>query len=113
MDWVIQYDPPRSIREFVRRRGRIPGRSVAFVLSAESGFVDELKGHSSDSDTLQEFDFPPKKLLNVQPQIEKLVSKSFAAHQLAKEAFRLVSPFTHIYIHTRDEKLWSVLLIAA
>lgn len=92
VDWAIQYDPPRSIREFVRRRGKMPGRPVAFVQPAESGFVDKLKENADGCGAVQEFDFPPKKLLNVQPQIEKLVSKSFAAHQLAKEAFRLVSP---------------------
>ncbi|KAF8534420.1 P-loop containing nucleoside triphosphate hydrolase protein [Trichophaea hybrida] len=85
VDWVIQYDPPWSIKQFIKRRGAIRGQSVAFVQPGESGFVDQLKAANIE---VKEFDFPPKKLINIQTQIEKLVSKNFGLHQLAKDGFR-------------------------
>lgn len=112
MDWVIQYDPPRSIRQFIKRRGAIQGQSIAFVQPRESAFVDQLKAADIE---VKEFDFPKKKLINVQIQIEKLVSKNFGLHQLAKDGFRLVLyalahslPSCEVYMMRN----WSVLLIA-
>jgi hypothetical protein len=68
--------------------------------------------------TAEEFVFPKNKLVNIQNQLEKLVSKSFELHTLAKDGFRLVTsiaPHAHLPLHTfsYDENLWSVLLIAA
>jgi ATP-dependent RNA helicase DDX18/HAS1 len=50
--------------------------------------VDKLKAVDIG---VEEFDFPRKKLINVQSQIEKLVSKNFELHQMAMDGFRLVS----------------------
>ena len=44
---------------------------------------------------MEEFDFPKKKLINVQSRLEKLVSKNFELHVLAKDGFRLV-PNAHV-----------------
>jgi len=68
--------------------------------------------------TVEEFVFPKNKLVNTQNQLEKLVSKSFELHTIAKDGFRLVTSIdSHAHLPTHsfsyDENLWSVLLIAA
>lgn len=40
---------------------------------------------------VEEFDFPKNKLIKIQTQLEKLVSKNFELHTLAKDGFRLVA----------------------
>ena len=90
-----------------------------FLQKSELAFVDALKAVGVP---VEEFDFPKKKLINVQTQIEKFVSKEFELHVLAKDAFRLVLPdsiLPHSPAPTQstvrgfhDENFWSVLLIA-
>jgi ATP-dependent RNA helicase DDX18/HAS1 len=46
---------------------------------------------------VEEFDFPKKKLINVQSQIEKVVSKNFDLHQSAKDGYRLVSSLARLH----------------
>lgn len=41
-----------------------------------------------------EFDFPTKKILNVQSQLEKLIGKNYYLQQSAKEAFK---SYLHAY----------------
>ncbi|KAA8905987.1 P-loop containing nucleoside triphosphate hydrolase protein [Sphaerosporella brunnea] len=101
-DWVIHYDPPTSVKDFICRRGAIQGRPVAFTLPEESGFVDALKAADV---AVEEFDFPKNKLINVQSKLEKLVSKNFELHQAAKNGFRA---FLQDYNHHVDAKIFDV-----
>jgi ATP-dependent RNA helicase DDX18/HAS1 len=87
VDWVIQYDPPRSIKDFIQRRGAFKGRAVLFVQPSEIAFVEELK---KTGIVTEEFDFPKKALINVQKQLEKLVKTVYELHCTAKDGFRLV-----------------------
>lgn len=65
----------------------IKGRPVMFLQPTELAFIEVLKAAEVP---VEEFDFPKKKLINVQAQIEKFVSKEFELHVIAKDAFRLV-----------------------
>ncbi|TGZ85680.1 P-loop containing nucleoside triphosphate hydrolase protein [Ascodesmis nigricans] len=84
-DWVIQFDPPRTVTEFTTPTNPIPGRSVIFLQPIEKALVERV---TNSGVTMEEFSFPRKQLLKVQPAIEKAVAKNFNLHVLAKDAFR-------------------------
>ncbi|KAF4535381.1 ATP-dependent RNA helicase has1 [Lasiodiplodia theobromae] len=71
VDWVIQLDPPDDARSFIHRAGL--------------GFIKVLREARVE---LTEFDFPEKKLLNIQSQLEKLISSNYYLNKSAKDAFR-------------------------
>jgi len=91
VDWIIQYDPPDDPKEYIHRVGRTArgrdglGRALLMLMPEELGFLKYLKAAKVP---LNEYDFPPNKLANVQSQLEKLVEKNYYLHQAAKEAFR-------------------------
>lgn len=91
VDWIIQYDPPDDPKEYIHRVGRTArgtdgqGRALLMLLPEELGFLKYLKAAKVP---LNEYDFPPNKLANVQSQLEKLVEKNYYLHQAAKEGFR-------------------------
>jgi ATP-dependent RNA helicase DDX18/HAS1 len=60
------------------------------VQPSEIEFVDALR---TANVPVEEFDFPKKKLLNIQAQVEKLVAKNFELHTLARDGFRLAVLF--------------------
>jgi len=91
VDWIIQYDPPDDPKEYIHRVGRTArgkegtGRALLMLLPEELGFLKYLKAAKIP---LNEYDFPPNKLANVQSQLEKLVEKNYYLHQAGKDAMR-------------------------
>lgn len=80
VDWIIQFDPPDDPRDYIHRVGRTArganskGRSLMFLQPSEVGFLSHLKEARVP---VVEFEFPSKKIANVQPQLEKLVSQNY------------------------------------
>ena len=97
VDWVIQYDPPHDPEEYLHRVGRTArganklGKALLMILPNEINFIRMLQLYKIK---LDEFQFPEKKLANVQEQLEKLVNKKdkFLLN-MATEAYRA-------YIHS-------------
>ncbi|KAJ3078888.1 ATP-dependent RNA helicase [Rhizoclosmatium hyalinum] len=91
VDWIIQYDPPDDPRDYIHRVGRTArgtnknGRALLFLLPSELGFLRYLK-HAKVP--LNEYQFPPSKIANVQSQLEKLVSKNYYLHKSATDGYR-------------------------
>lgn len=90
VDWIIQYDPPDDPREYIHRVGRTAraggrGKALLFLLPSELPFLRYLKQAKVP---LNEYDFPPDKIANVQRQLEKLIGANHYLQQSAKEAFR-------------------------
>jgi ATP-dependent RNA helicase DDX18/HAS1 len=91
VDWIIQYDPPDDPKEYIHRVGRTArgragrGRALLMLLPQELAFLGYLRASKV---ALNEYEFPPGKLANVQAQLERLVEKNYYLHQAAKEAFR-------------------------
>ncbi|KAI9598711.1 P-loop containing nucleoside triphosphate hydrolase protein [Syncephalis fuscata] len=90
VDWIIQYDPPDDPRDYIHRVGRTAragsrGRSLLFLLPSELGFLRFLK-HAKVP--LNEYQFPLKKLANVQTQLEKLIEKNYYLNKSARDGFR-------------------------
>jgi ATP-dependent RNA helicase DDX18/HAS1 len=90
VDWVIQFDPPDDPRDYIHRVGRTArasakGRSLMFLLPSEIGFLSLLKEARVP---LVEFELPANKILNIQSQLEALVTKNYYLNKSAKEGYR-------------------------
>ncbi|KAK8149574.1 ATP-dependent RNA helicase [Beauveria asiatica] len=97
VDFIVQFDPPDNTRDYIHRVGRTArgagktGRSLLFLQPNEVGFLSHLKAARVP---VVEFEFPAKKIINVQSQLEKLIGKNFYLQQSAKEAFK---SYLHAY----------------
>lgn len=80
VDWILQVDPPDDPRDYIHRVGRTArgtsgkGRSLIFLQPSEVGFLKHLKEARVP---LVEFELPTKKILNIQSQLEKLISSNY------------------------------------
>ena len=80
MDWIIQFDPPDDPRDYIHRVGRTArgangkGRSLMFLQPSEVGFLRHLKDARVP---LVEFEFPAKRIFNIQSQLEKLIGQNY------------------------------------
>ena len=79
MDWIVQFDPPDDPRDYIHRvgrtaRGSSKGRSLMFLQPSEVGFLKHLKEARVP---LVEFDFPAKRIMNIQSQLEKLIGQNY------------------------------------
>lgn len=89
--WIVQYDPPDDPREYIHRVGRTArgentqGKALLFLIPQELGFLQFLRNANV---TLNEYEFPPAKLANIQPALTKLVETNYYLHKSAKDAYR-------------------------
>ena len=104
VDWVIQYDPPHDPEEYLHRVGRTArgankvGKALLMIMPNEINFIRMLQLYKIK---LDEFQFPEKKLANVQEQLEKLVNKKDKyLLNLATDAYRA---YIHSY-HANTDK---------
>lgn len=86
VDWIVQFDPPDDPRDYIHRVGRTArgkdgkGRSLMFLQPSEVGFLSQLKEARVP---VVEFDFPAKKLVNIQSQLEKLISQNYYLNKVS------------------------------
>ncbi|EXJ73607.1 ATP-dependent RNA helicase HAS1 [Cladophialophora psammophila CBS 110553] len=91
VDWIVQFDPPDDPRDYIHRVGRTArgadgkGRSLMFLQPNEVGFLSQLKEARVP---VVEFDFPAKKLVNIQSQLEKLIGQNYYLNKSAKDGYR-------------------------
>ncbi|RUS90463.1 hypothetical protein EGW08_001804 [Elysia chlorotica] len=91
VDWIIQYDPPDDPKEYIHRVGRTArgengrGNALLFLNPQEIAFLRYLRQAKVQ---LNEFQFQWSKVANIQPQLEKLISKNFYLHKTAQEGFK-------------------------
>lgn len=76
VDWIIQFDPPDDPRDYIHRVGRTAragksGKSLLFLLPSELGFLRFLKVAKVP---LNEYQFPQKKIADVQKQVSGPIS---------------------------------------
>ncbi|KAI1274449.1 P-loop containing nucleoside triphosphate hydrolase protein [Xylaria sp. FL0933] len=97
VDFIVKLDPPDDPREYIHRVGRTArgtgkkGRSLLFLQPSEIGFLSHLKAARVP---VVEYDFPAKKILNIQSQLEKLINSNYYLNQSAKEGYRA---YLHAY----------------
>ncbi|WVW83356.1 ATP-dependent RNA helicase HAS1 [Kwoniella bestiolae CBS 10118] len=90
VDWIIQFDPPDDPRDYIHRVGRTAragktGKSLLFLLPSELGFLRFLKVAKVP---LNEYQFPQKKIADVQKQLESLISKNHYLNTSARDGYR-------------------------
>jgi len=91
VDWIVQFDPPDDPKEYIHRVGRTArgeggkGHALMILRPEELGFLRYLKQANVP---LNEFEFSWSKVSNIQPQLEKLISKNYFLNLSAKEAFK-------------------------
>jgi ATP-dependent RNA helicase DDX18/HAS1 len=79
INWIIQADPPDDPVDYIHRVGRTAragtnGRSLLLLQPHELGFLAHLKAARVP---VTEFDFPSNKIINIQSQLEKLISSNY------------------------------------
>ena len=91
MDWIVQFDPPDDPKEYIHRVGRTArgqggkGHALLILRPEELGFLRYLKQANVP---LNEFEFSWSKVTDIQPQLEKLITKNYFLNVSAKEAFK-------------------------
>jgi len=91
VDWIVQFDPTDDPKEYIHRVGRTArgeggkGHALLILRPEELGFLRYLKQANVP---LNEFEFSWSKVSNIQPQLEKLVSKNYFLNLSAKEAYK-------------------------
>ncbi|KAF8477171.1 DEAD/DEAH box helicase [Kalaharituber pfeilii] len=91
VDWIVQFDPPDDPRDYIHRVGRTArganatGRSLLFLQPSELGFLSYLR---QSRIPVIEFDFPSKKIVNIQSQLEKLISQNYFLNKSAKDGYK-------------------------
>ncbi|KAF3480000.1 ATP-dependent RNA helicase has1 [Arthroderma uncinatum] len=97
VDYIVQLDPPDDPRDYIHRVGRTArgkgkvGRSLMFLQPSEVGFITHLREARVP---VVEFEFPTKHIINIQSQLEKLISQNYYLNQSAKEGYR---SYLHAY----------------
>ncbi|KAL8721924.1 MAG: hypothetical protein Q9225_001480 [Loekoesia sp. 1 TL-2023] len=87
VDWIVQFDPPDDPRDYIHRVGRTArgankGRSLMFLQPSEVGFLKHLKEARVP---LVEFEFPSKRIMNIQPQLEKLIGQNYYLNKVCNK----------------------------
>jgi len=96
----VQFDPPDDPRDYIHRVGRTArgsdgkGRSLMFLQPNEVGFLKYLKEARVP---VVEFEFPAKKLVNVQSQLEKLIGKNYYLNGSAKDGYKYALQFSTLF----------------
>jgi ATP-dependent RNA helicase DDX18/HAS1 len=90
VEWIVQYDPPSSEKEYIHRVGRsaragAEGRALLFLMKNERKFLEYLEGAKVP---LKEFTFPTDKVMQLELLISNILSTKRDLQKLAKEAFR-------------------------
>jgi ATP-dependent RNA helicase DDX18/HAS1 len=106
VDWVVQYDAPDEATEYIHRVGRTArgsggrGRSLLFLQPSEVGFLKYLKEARVP---VVEFDFPAKRIVNVQSQLEKLITGNYYLNKVINPPL-LIIPGTWLSRLARAQK---------
>ena len=87
VDWIIQFDPPTDVKEYIHRVGRTcrgaegQGKALLFLLKSEINFLKYLRQARV---LLNEYEFPESKLAKIQSAYEKMVENTYFLYNQAK-----------------------------
>ena len=91
VDWIINYDLPLSVDEYLHRVGRTArgpnshGKSLLILLPNEIDLLERIKEKNIE---MKEYEFKKEKLLDIQEKYELLISSNPALENLAIEAYK-------------------------
>lgn len=107
VDWIVQFDPPDDPRDYIHRVGRTArganakGKSLMFLQPNEAGFLSHLKEAKVP---LVEFEIPPKKILDIQSQLEMLIGKNYYLNKVRLYASTRVAFITFANMSRSPQK---------
>ena len=108
VDWIVQYDPPDDVKEYIHRVGRTcrganaRGKALLFLLPNELAYLKHLKAAKVN---LNEYEFPESKLANIQDQFNKLVEGNYFLNSSAREAYK---SYLHAYMSHSVKEVFDV-----
>ena len=91
IDWIINFDLPLSVDEYLHRIGRTArgpdshGKSLLILLPNETDFLERIKEKNI---IVKEYEFKKEKLIDIQQKYELLISSNPALESLAVEAYK-------------------------
>ena len=91
VDWIINYDLPLSVDEYLHRVGRTArgpnshGKSLLILMPNEIDLLDRIKEKNI---IIKEYEFKKDKLMDIQQKYELLISSNPALESLAIEAYK-------------------------
>lgn len=91
VDWIVQYDAPGNVKEYIHRVGRTArgvdgqGSAILFLRPQEKKYLRRLKDAKVP---LLEYNFSWDEVDNIQPQIEQLLCKNRYLRASAENAYR-------------------------
>lgn len=101
VDWIVQFDPPDDPKDYIHRVGRTArgangkGRSLMFLQPNEVGFLIQLKEARVP---VVEFEFPAKKIVNVQSQLEKLIGQNYYLNKVSSNSVAPLPPISPVHV---------------
>lgn len=97
VDWIVQFDPPLDIKEYIHRVGRTcrghnsTGKALLFLLPEEEGYLKHLIHAKVE---LNHYEFSDDKLVEIQQEFETLIEKNNYLNGEARNAFK---SYLHAY----------------
>ena len=91
VDWIVNYDLPLSVDEYLHRVGRTArgpnshGKSLLILLPNEIDLLERIKEKNI---IMKEYEFKKEKLMDIQQKYELLISSNPALENLAIEAYK-------------------------
>ncbi|KAL0239094.1 hypothetical protein PCE1_004785 [Barthelona sp. PCE] len=90
VDWIVQYDPPADIRDYIHRVGRTAragkaGKAIVFLMPHETGFLELLKQKNID---LVKYELNEKLPVKLGEYLKDMVSESYALSKSATDSYR-------------------------
>ena len=109
VDWIINYDVPLSVDEYLHRVGRTArgpdshGKSLLILLPNEMDLLERIKEKKI---FVKEYEFDNKKLIDIQEKYDMLISSNPALENLAVDAFKNYI-FSYMYFknNNKDNKV--------
>ena len=89
-DWVVQYDPPDDLDEFVEKRGRVVGSgspatmALLMLRQKELPFVSYLQEAGL---TLKEMKYPADAVLDIQNELHQAVKDMYFLHVSSRDGY--------------------------
>ena len=102
VDWIINYDLPLSVDEYLHRVGRTArgpnshGKSLLILLPNEIDLLERIKEKNI---IMKDYEFNKAKLLDIQEKYELLIGSNPALENLAIEAYR---NYIYSYMYSKN-----------
>lgn len=102
VDWIINYDLPLSVDEYLHRVGRTArgpdshGKSMLILLPNELDLLERIKEKKIE---IKEYEFKKGKLMDIQEKYEILIGSNPAMESLAIDAYK---SYIFSYLYTKN-----------